>query len=140
MPPYPPVLTSAPVESDLVLDGTHLLKDDLIVHAPATLTIEPGTRLVATRRGIRIVIHDGARLVAMGTRNQPVVLAAVTSPIVGPAPAARTAWGESRAAARDQSVMEHVHWQADGPILTFGMLEMYSCRTRCTMPTTGAVT
>ncbi|RVU44819.1 hypothetical protein EA187_09775 [Lujinxingia sediminis] len=66
-------ITSHIVEDTVwTADNTYLLKDLVMVVAPATLTIEPGTRILAERRA-GLVSLKGARLVAEGRRDAPIV-------------------------------------------------------------------
>ena len=64
------------VAADLTLrsDTLHYLGHQLFVQAGATLTIEPGTVVLAWGRHAAIIVEPGGRLVAAGTRAAPVVL------------------------------------------------------------------
>ena len=53
-------------------DNVYVLKNVILVIQPATLTIEPGT-LVLGERSSALVTQGGARLVAEGTREEPIV-------------------------------------------------------------------
>lgn len=53
-------------------DNVYVLENLIMVVAPATLTIEPGTRILG-RRNTGLVALAGARLEASGTRENPIV-------------------------------------------------------------------
>ncbi len=53
-------------------DNVYVLENLTMVVAPATLTIEPGTTILG-RRNTGLVSLAGARLEAVGTRNDPIV-------------------------------------------------------------------
>lgn len=53
-------------------DVGRLLAGDIVVRAPATLTIDAGVR-VAAGPGAMLLVERGARLVAKGTREAPIV-------------------------------------------------------------------
>ncbi|QDG53563.1 hypothetical protein FIV42_23305 [Persicimonas caeni] len=53
-------------------DNDYVLKNLIIVIQPATLTIEPGTRILGERNSA-LVTQAGAKLVAEGTRENPIV-------------------------------------------------------------------
>ncbi|XYI01239.1 hypothetical protein ACMHYB_16385 [Sorangium sp. So ce1128] len=55
------------------------LRAPVVVEAGATLTIEPGTTVVA-ERGTLLAVRPGARLVANGTPEAPIVLTSAQSP------------------------------------------------------------
>lgn len=63
--------------SDLTLKkGEYSLTGSLQIEAPATLTIEPGTVITADDNGsiIYILIEQGAKIKAEGTKDQPIVM------------------------------------------------------------------
>ncbi len=64
------------IRTDLTLrsDTLHYLGHQLFVHDGATLTIEPGTVLLASGRNTAIIVEPGGRIVAEGTPEAPVVL------------------------------------------------------------------
>lgn len=65
--------------SDLVLKkGDYTLTGSLQMVAPATLTIEAGTTITAANNGeiIYILIEQGAKINAVGTASEPIVLTA----------------------------------------------------------------
>ena len=64
------------IESDLRLTSEefYYLGDRLLVKSGATLTIEPGTVVLARGPAAKIVIEPGARILALGRREAPVVL------------------------------------------------------------------
>ena len=64
------------IRDDLTLrsDTLYYLGHQLFVHNGATLTIEPGTLVQAWGRNAAIIVEPGARIVAEGTREAPVVL------------------------------------------------------------------
>ena len=64
------------VRSDLTLHGgtIYYLRHQLFVHDGATLTVEPGTLLLAWGQNAAIIVEPGGRIVAEGTRQAPVVL------------------------------------------------------------------
>ena len=82
------------VRSDLTLRGDtiHYLGHQLFVHDGATLTIEPGTLVMAAGRNAAIIVEPGGRIVAEGTREAPVVLTC-SAPIGWRAPGC---WGGLR--------------------------------------------
>ncbi len=51
---------------------TYVLEDIIMIARPAVLTIEPGTKILA-KRGAGLVSQAGAKLVADGTRDKPIV-------------------------------------------------------------------
>ncbi len=53
-------------------DKTYILEDIIMIVRPAVLTIEPGTKILA-KRGAGLVSQAGAKLVADGTRERPIV-------------------------------------------------------------------
>ena len=53
-------------------DKVYVLKNVIIVIQPATLTIEPGTLILGDRNSA-LVTQGGARLIADGTREEPIV-------------------------------------------------------------------
>lgn len=53
-------------------DNVYVLKNVVLVIQPATLTIEPGTRILG-ERNTALVTQAGARLEAVGTREEPIV-------------------------------------------------------------------
>ncbi len=53
-------------------DQVYVLGGTISILPPATLTIEPGTRILG-KRGAALVARAGARIVAEGTRDQPIV-------------------------------------------------------------------
>ena len=64
------------IRSDLTLrsDTLYYMGHQLFVHAGATLTIEPGTLVLAAGPHAAIIVEPGGRIVAQGTREAPVVL------------------------------------------------------------------
>ena len=68
------------IRSDLTLrsDTLYYMGHQLFVHAGATLTIEPGTLVLASGRHAAIIVEPGGRIVAAGTRQAPVVLTCST--------------------------------------------------------------
>lgn len=65
--------------ADLTLrKGEYTLAGSLQIEAPATLTIEPGTRITAADNGeiIYILIEQGARIEAAGTKDEPILMTA----------------------------------------------------------------
>ena len=64
------------ITEDLTLrsDILYFLGHQLFVHEGATLTIEPGTVVLAYGRYAAIIVEQGGRIVAEGTRVAPVVL------------------------------------------------------------------
>ena len=64
------------IRSDLTLraDTLYYMGHQLFVHDGATLTIEPGTLVLASGRHAAIIVEPGGRIVAEGTREAPVVL------------------------------------------------------------------
>ena len=64
------------IATDLTLRGDtrYFLRHQLFVRAGATLTIEPGTLVQAYGRHAAIIVEQGGRIVAEGTREAPVVL------------------------------------------------------------------
>ena len=59
-------------------DTLHYLGHQLFVHDGATLTIEPGTVVLAFGPNAAIVVEPGGKIVAEGTREAPVVLTCST--------------------------------------------------------------
>ena len=82
------------VRSDLTLRGDtiYYIGHQLFVHDGATLTIEPGTLVMAAGRNAAIIVEPGGRIVAEGTREAPVVLTC-SAPIGWRAPGC---WGGLR--------------------------------------------
>ena len=64
------------IRSDMTLHShtVYYLFHQLFVHDGATLTIEPGTLVLAWGRNAAIIVEPGGRIVAEGTRDAPVVL------------------------------------------------------------------
>ena len=64
------------IRSDMTLtpDYLYFLRHQLFVHDGATLTIEPGTVLQAWGRHSAIIVEQGGKIVAEGTRAAPVLL------------------------------------------------------------------
>ena len=64
------------IREDLTLraDTLYYLGHQLFVHDGATLSIEPGTVVLAWGRNTAIVVERGGKIVAEGTRKAPVVL------------------------------------------------------------------
>ncbi len=64
------------IRSDATLrsDTLYYLGHQLFVHDGATLTLQPGTVLLAFGRHAAIIVEPGGRIVADGTREAPVVL------------------------------------------------------------------
>ena len=64
------------IREDLALraDTLYYLGHQLFVHDGATLSIEPGTVVLAWGRNTAIVVERGGKIVAEGTREAPVVL------------------------------------------------------------------
>ena len=64
------------IREDLTLraDTLYYLGHQLFVHDGATLSIEPGTVVLAWGRNTAIVVERGGKIVAEGTREAPVVL------------------------------------------------------------------
>jgi hypothetical protein len=69
------------VTTDITADATwtkandYFLLNPVFVRAPATLTIEPGTRLLGDKAGIgTLIVERGAKLIAVGTREEPIVM------------------------------------------------------------------
>jgi hypothetical protein len=55
--------------------NTYLLQGAVFVRSGATLTIEPGTRIVGERSSLgTLVIDRGARIMAQGTADRPIVM------------------------------------------------------------------
>ncbi len=54
-------------------DNIYVLKNVILVIQPATLTIEPGT-LILGERDSALVSQSGARIEAVGTREEPIVM------------------------------------------------------------------
>jgi hypothetical protein len=54
-------------------DKVYVLKNVILVIQPATLTIEPGT-LILGERDSALVTQAGAKLIAVGTREEPIVM------------------------------------------------------------------
>jgi len=97
----------------------------------------PGTRLIAGSSRIRIIINEGARVFAQGTRAQPVILAGQSTFIPEVAAVPHTLSPVMDSELSDSSVLEHVYWYDGGPVFTFGTLGVYRCKTRCIVPITG---
>ena len=64
------------IRSDATLrsDTLYYLGHQLFVHDGATLTLQPGTVLLAYGQNAAIIVEPGGRIVAEGTRQAPVVL------------------------------------------------------------------
>ena len=64
------------IRSDATLrsDTLYYLGHQLFVHDGATLTLQPGTVLLAYGQNAAIIVEPGGRIVAEGTREAPVVL------------------------------------------------------------------
>jgi hypothetical protein len=60
------------VDTTWTADKVYVLENLIMVVAPATLTIEPGT-IILGRRNTGLVSLAGARLMAEGTRDKPIV-------------------------------------------------------------------
>ena len=111
----------------------HILSCSLTLHAGASLTIEAGATIYAANAEVSIVVESGARVLALGTPDEPITLA--------PPP-----WRESTSAgaastlahnAADEgfSVLSHVRRQAGGPTFAFGRLLVEHCaKTSCRYP------
>lgn len=68
------------VETDITSDTTwtadndYFLLNPIFVKSGVTLTIEPGTRILGDKAGIgTLIVERGARLMAVGTREAPIV-------------------------------------------------------------------
>jgi hypothetical protein len=79
--PDPPVTIWGPIDADLALgcDHVYLLSGMVVVDAPATLTIEKGTTLTMAGDA-SLIITAGARLYAVGTRDEPIVFTSAYLP------------------------------------------------------------
>ena len=71
-PEYIEVTNFVSEDTTWTADRVYVLKNVIFVTAPATLTIEPGT-LILGERDSALVTERGARLVAEGTRADPIV-------------------------------------------------------------------
>ena len=73
-------LISENIVSDVTLEAgkTYTLRGGVHVKAPATLTIEPGVKIVAEDLGTSLVtyilIEQGAKINAQGTAEKPIVM------------------------------------------------------------------
>jgi hypothetical protein len=67
------------ITSDRMLDGVYKLDGWVYVQSPATLTIKPGTVIRGTPGSV-IVIEAGAKIMAEGTVNSPIVLTSLNDP------------------------------------------------------------
>lgn len=75
------VRVSGDVRADTLwtADKVWVLRDFVYVRAPATLTIEPGTQIQG-ERGSALVITRGAKIMAEGTRERPIVFTSSKPP------------------------------------------------------------
>ncbi|RAL22888.1 hypothetical protein DL240_08320 [Lujinxingia litoralis] len=96
-------------------DTVYMLTDIVMVVAPATLTIEPGTQILAERNA-GLVSLNGAKLIADGRRDAPIVFTSAKPPgqrlagdwaglaLVGRAPTNRTPFNLRIQSDQDTSV------------------------------------
>lgn len=86
------VLTAAEITANTTWSGTVRLPNEFVfVRPPAVLTIVPGTRIVG-QPSSAVVVTRGARIVADGTRAQPIVFTSVSAITPGMSPR-RGDWG-----------------------------------------------
>lgn len=86
------VLTTAEITASTTWSGTVRLPNEFVfVRPPAVLTILPGTRIVG-QPSSAVVVTRGARIVADGTRERPIVFTSVSAVTPGMTPR-RGDWG-----------------------------------------------
>ena len=67
------------VDTRWTADKVWVLRDFVYVRAPATLSIEAGTRILG-ERGSSLIITRGAKIHAVGTRERPIVFTSAVPP------------------------------------------------------------
>ena len=66
--------TEIAVDTTWTADRIHAIRHQVFVNAGATLTIEPGTLVLARGRNAVIVVERGGRIMAEGRRDAPIVM------------------------------------------------------------------
>ncbi len=66
--------TEISVDTTWTNDRIYRIRHQVFVNAGATLTIEPGTLILASGQNAVLVVERGARILAAGTRSMPIVM------------------------------------------------------------------